>query len=66
MRSFPHTPTATFKTATSSCRDAVGVAVVAEGVGDGVGGVVLVEEVFLRRSYENSSFISGHGSNKQC
>ncbi len=66
MRFSPHMPTATCKMATSSCRDAVGAAVVAEGVGDGAGGVALAEEVFLRRSYENSSFISGHGSNKQC
>jgi len=66
MRFFPHMSTATCKMATFSSRDVVGVGVVAEGVGDEAGGVALVEEVFLRRNYENSSFISGHGSNKQC
>ena len=48
MRFSPHMSTATCKTATSSCRDAVGAAVVAEGVDDGAGGVALAEECFFK------------------
>ena len=48
MRFSPHMSTATCKTAISSCRDAVGVVVAAEGVDDGAVGVALVEECFFK------------------
>lgn len=58
MRFSPHMSMAIYKMATSSYRDAVGVAVVGEGVDGWAEGEVLVEEVFLRRSYENSHFFT--------